>query len=113
MAPSARSIPAVSAAMRSALDPLPPIFVAEDPRREPGRLDRVVGADGRPVHVAPRLRRAAATPPGLRHDFLRPFDPDPELLRPQVHPAARRRGAGVPPIPGGWHDDQTAAVQPL
>src|SRR6266498_579355 len=90
MAPSARSIPAVSAAMRSALDPLPPVFVSEDPRGEPGRLDRIIGADGRPVHVAPRLRRAAATSLGLGHHFLGPLDPHPELLRPQVHPAARR-----------------------
>src|SRR5438034_8694645 len=65
MAPRARSTPAVSTAMVSALDALSSVLVTEHPRREARGLDRVVGAERRPVDVAPRIRRPAAPPLGL------------------------------------------------
>src|SRR5437762_5340401 len=49
MAPRARSTPAVSTAMVSALDALSSILVAEHPRREARGLDRVVGTERGPV----------------------------------------------------------------
>src|SRR5438105_11252692 len=103
MAPRARSTPAVSTAMVSALDALSSVLVAEHPRREARGLDRVVGAERGPVDVAAGIRRAAATPLGLGEHLAGARDPHPELLRPQVHPAARCRiawiGVGAPPPP--------------
>src|SRR6266567_4714957 len=91
MAPRARSTPAVSTAMVSALDALSSVLVTEHPRREARGLDRVVGAERRPVDVAPRIRRPAAPPLGLGEHLPGALDPHPELGGPEVHPAARRR----------------------
>src|SRR5438876_1193536 len=98
MAPRARSTPAVSTAMVSALDALSSILVAEHPRREARGLDRVVGTERGPVDVAPGIGRSVATPLGLGEHLPGPRDPQPELLRSQGQPGARRRPArGRPP----------------
>src|SRR5438270_10126799 len=114
MAPRARSTPAVSTAMVSALDALSSVLVAEHPRREARGLDRVVGTERGPVDVASGIGRPAAAPFGLGEHLPSARDPHPELLRPQVHPAARRRvawiGAGAP---ASGDDHGAAAVQPL
>src|SRR2546426_2014290 len=114
MAPRARSTPTVSTAMALALDALSSVLVAEHPRDEARRLDRVIGAHCRPIHVAPRFGRAAASSLGLSDHLLRACDPDPELLRTQVHPPAGgrvTRVAAAAPVPG--YDDPPAAGQPL
>src|SRR3989442_8014322 len=114
MAPRARSTPTVSTAMALALDALSSVLVAEHPRDEARRLDRVIGAHCRPIHVAPRFGRAAASSLGLGDHLLRACDPDPELLRTQVHPPAGRpvtRGPGPPPLPRDAHP--ASPVQPL
>src|SRR5437763_14828466 len=95
MAPRARSTPAVSTAMLSALDALSSVLVAEHPRREARGLDRVVGAERGPIDVAAGIGPAAATPLGLGEHLAGARDPDPERLRPQVHPAARGRVSGI------------------
>src|SRR6266550_7548958 len=94
-APSARSIPAASAAMALALDPLSPVFEPEYPRGEARGRDRVVRADGHPVHVAPRLGGATGPTRVLRHHLLGPLDPHAELGRPQVHPPSGGGGVGI------------------
>src|SRR3989441_7130704 len=114
MAPRARSTPTVSTAMALALDALSSVLVADHPREEARRLDRVIGAHCRPIHVAPRFGRAAASPLGLSAHLLRACDPDPELLRTRVHPPAGgrvTRVAAAAPVTG--YDDRAAAVQPL
>src|SRR2546425_2134094 len=114
MAPRARSTPTVSTAMALALDALSSILVAEHPRDEARRLDRVIGAHCRPIHVAPRLGRPAASSLGLGDHLLRAFDPDAERLRTQVDPPAGgrlTRVAASAPVTG--YDDRAAAVQPL
>src|SRR2546425_5621867 len=114
MAPRARSTPTVSTAMALALDALPAVLVADPPRDEARRLDRVIGAHCRPIHVAPRFGRAAASSLGLGDHLLRACDPDPELLRTQVHPPAGgrvTRVAAAAPVAG--YDDRAAAGQPL
>src|SRR5207244_4717835 len=111
MAPSARSSPAVSIARALPLDPVPPVLVVEHPGSEAGRRDRFVRADARPVVVAARVGRDEAAPLRLRHHFLRPLDPDAELLGPQVHPAARRRAQRIGRL--ARHDHDAAAVQAL
>src|SRR5690349_24473199 len=100
MAPRARSTPAVSAPMGSALDPFSPVLEPEDPRGEARGLDRIVRADRGPVHAAPGLGRAACAPRGLRHHLARPRDPAPELLRAQIHPPPRRRREPVSTVTG-------------
>src|SRR5882762_11606955 len=113
MAPRARSTPAVSTAMVSALDALSSVLVSEHPRREARGLDRVVGPERGPVDVASRIGRPATAPFGLGEHLAGARDPPSELLRPQVHPAARRRvariGAGTP---ASRDDHRAPAVQP-
>src|SRR3989442_10385649 len=114
MAPRARSTPTVSTAMALALDALSSVLVAEPPRDEARRLDRVIAPPCRPTQVAPRSGRAAASSLGLGDHPLRACDPDPELLRTQVHPPAGgrvTRVAATAPVTG--YDDRAAAVQPL
>src|SRR3989441_11994273 len=114
MAPRARSTPTVSTAMALALDALSSILVAEHPRDEARRLDRVIGTHCRPIHVAPRLGRPAAPSLGLGNHLLRAFDPDPELLRTQVDPAAGGRVTRVAVVaPVTRYHDRAAAVQPF
>src|SRR4029077_14822438 len=100
MAPRARSTPAVSAPMGSALDPFSPVLEPEDPGGEARGLDRIIRADRGPVHAAPGLGRAARAPLGLRHHLARPRDPDPELLRAQIHPPPRSRRARILAVTG-------------
>src|SRR6266576_3770270 len=102
MAPRARSTPAVSTAMLSALDALSSVLVAEHPRREARRLDRVVGAERGPVDVAAGIRRAAAgsrCPPkeygsGARHPAP-PGRAPPEPGLPRLIPRAPARWAAA------------------
>src|SRR5260370_5092477 len=95
MAPRARSTPVVSAGMGLALDPLPSVFVAEHPSGKAGRLDGIVGPDGRPIDVAPRFRGASLASLGLPHHLLGALDPQPKLRRSQVHPAPAPRRAAL------------------
>src|SRR2546427_10532053 len=97
MAPSARSSPAVSMARALPLDPLPAVLVVEHPGSEAGGRDRLVRADACPVVIAARVRGEDAAPLRPHHNLLRPLDPDPEPLGPQVHPAAPRRAARIGP----------------
>src|SRR5436309_2038444 len=97
MAPRARSTPAVSTAMVSALDALPSVLVTEHPRREARGLDRVVGTERRPVDVAPRISGPAPPPLGLGDHLAGALDPHPDLRGTEVHPAARRRVPRVAP----------------
>src|SRR5437867_9491840 len=78
MAPRARSTPAVSTAMVSALDALPSVLVTEHPRREARGLDRVVGTERRPVDVAPRISGPAPPPLGLGDHLAGALDPHPD-----------------------------------
>src|SRR5207244_12097247 len=113
MAPRARSTPAVSTAMVSALDALSSVLVAEHPRREARGLDRVVGTQRGPVDVASGIGRPVAAPFGLGEHLTGARDPHPELLRPQIHPAARRRVARIgAAATASRHDHSAAAVQP-
>src|SRR5438067_903843 len=100
MAPRARSTPAVSTAMVSALDALPSVLVTEHPRREARGLDRVVGTERRPVDVAPRISGPAPPPLGLGDHLAGALDPHPELRGTEVHPAARPRRPAPRRCPG-------------
>src|SRR2546430_17284472 len=90
MAPRARSMPAVSTAMASALDPLSAVLVSEHPGGEARGLDRMIRLEHRPIHGAPRLRRPAAAPLGLSHHLPGARDPGLELGPPQLDPTTRR-----------------------
>src|SRR5436853_181188 len=60
------------------------------------------------------ISRPVATPLGLGEHLPGPRDPQPELLRSQVHPAARRRLARIgADAPAGADDHRAAAVHPL
>src|SRR3989442_15361870 len=97
--------------MSSTLDALPPVLVAEHPGGEPGRLDRVVGTERRPVDARARLRGAAGAPLRLGHDLPRTLDPHAELLGAPVHPPPRPRRARAGPLVR--HDAPAAAVHGL
>src|SRR5256886_17019819 len=91
MAPRARSTPAVSTAMVSALDALSSVLVAEHPRREARGLDRVGGTQRGPVDVASGIGRPVAAPFGPGAHLTACRHQHPQLLRPPPHPPARPR----------------------
>src|SRR5207244_8357560 len=70
MAPRARSTPAFSTPMGSALDPFSPVLEPEDPRGEARGLDRIVRADRGPVHAAPGLGDRKSTRLNSSHQII-------------------------------------------
>src|SRR5690348_101721 len=97
MAPRQRSRIAKSDIRCSALDALAQVFEAEHPGREGRGIDTLVGVDRSPVDVAPRILRCVAPPPlRPRYHLAGAANPEPELRRAQIDPAAGGRGERIP-----------------